>query len=597
MYRFLLCFALFFLSLQVHAQLQEALIKANELKDTAPQEAKQYAEKAEKLAKQVNNERGMADAYAVLGYIYALYLDRPDLAYEAHEKAYNLYQKLYKGGFLDKDTFYHFLNREAIPAYKAVKGVESHKKRYKKAVQHYETLNGKFLPELAALAKLMQQELEAKQKEVQAKEAKIQEANKNIKEKEIKIATTTEILEQKKLNEVTLINAKSQLENSLGDKEQEKLRLIDSLYDSQIRLNQQQLDATTKQAKADKAMLEADAKNLKLNAQAERQQSFILLMAIGGVLGLILFMVIAVALVQQQKTARKLSKQRDLLTEQNAEIKLQQEEIIAQSENIQQQNTILQQQTEEITAQRDNLEQQHMMLDKQRSEIEKQRDESNHLLLNILPEEVATELKLTGKATPHSYDMVTVMFTDFKGFTKIAERLTPEQIVTELDRCFLAFDEILERFDMEKIKTMGDGYMCAGGLPNANKTNPIDAVRAGLAMQDFMHKLKLEKEAKGEPVWELRLGIHTGAVVAGVVGKKKFAYDIWGDTVNVASRMESSGEAGKVNISGTTYEYIKSYFNCMHRGKIMAKNKGEIDMYFVESKSSLLQSVQNLINT
>jgi class 3 adenylate cyclase len=258
---------------------------------------------------------------------------------------------------------------------------------------------------------------------------------------------------------------------------------------------------------------------------------------------------------------------------------------------------MLQQQTEEIKAQRDNLEMQHHLLEKHKVEIEKQRDESNHLLLNILPEAVADELKTTGKATPQSYDMVTVMFTDFKGFTKIAEKLTPEQIVAELDRCFLAFDEILERFEMEKIKTIGDGYMCAGGLPISNKTNPIDAVRAGLAMQEFMYKLKVEKEAKGEPVWELRLGIHTGPVVAGVVGKKKFAYDIWGDTVNVASRMESSGETGKVNISGATYEYVKSYFNCTHRGKVMAKNKGEIDMYFVENKSSLFQSVQNLLAT
>jgi len=216
--------------------------------------------------------------------------------------------------------------------------------------------------------------------------------------------------------------------------------------------------------------------------------------------------------------------------------------------------------------------------------------------LNILPAEVAQELKAFGSAKPQHYEMVTVMFTDFKGFTKIAERLTPEQIVHELNRCFLAFDEILEKFDLEKIKTIGDGYMCAGGLPKDNKTNPIDAVRAALAMQQFMYNLKLEKEAKGEAIWELRLGIHTGPVVSGVIGKNKFAYDIWGDTVNVASRMESSGETGKVNISGTTYEYVKSYFNCIPRGKIMAKNKGEIDMYFVEGKSSLLQSVQNLIN-
>lgn len=599
MYRFFWCFCLFLIITNVQAQLQEALIKANELKNKSPQEAKEYAEQAEKLAKRVSNDRGLADAYAILGYLQAVHFDSPDLAYESHAKAYNLYKNLYNKGYLDKDDFYHFLNEVAIPTYKYVEGVDSRKKRYRKAVTHYKELNSKFALDLSALATLIRQDLEAKQREVKAKEAKIDEANKDIKEKDKKIATTTEILQQKRLNEVTLIEQTDKLKNSLGDKQQEALRLIDSLYDSQVMLNQQQLEAVeakAKQAEAEKATIEADSKTIKLQAASDRQQSFIIIMAVGGLLGVILLVVIVAAYLQQQKTARQLTKQRDLLTQQNAEIKQQQEEIVAQSENIQQQNTMLQQQTEEITAQRDNLAQQHLMLDKQRIEIEKQRDESEQLLLNILPEEVATELKSKGKATPQSYEMVTVMFTDFKGFTKIAEKLTPEQIVAELDRCFLAFDEILERFEMEKIKTMGDGYMCAGGLPVSNKTNPIDAVRAGLAMQEFMYKLKLEKEAKGEPVWELRLGVHTGPVVAGVVGKRKFAYDIWGDTVNVASRMESSGEAGKVNISGATYEYVKSYFNCMHRGKIMAKNKGEIDMYFVESKSSLLQSVQNLIN-
>jgi class 3 adenylate cyclase len=355
-------------------------------------------------------------------------------------------------------------------------------------------------------------------------------------------------------------------------------------------------EAKTKQAEAEKSKAVSEKASLQHKADLDRQRGFIILMLIGGGLGIGLFFVIAAALIQQRKAAAKIAKQRDLLSAKNIEITQQQEEILAQSENISQQNAQLQQQTEEITAQRDNLEKQHQLLEKQKFEIEKQRDESNQLLLNILPAEVADELKNTGKATPQSYDMVTVLFTDFKGFTKIAEKLTPEQIVTELDRCFLAFDEILEKYDLEKIKTMGDGYMCAGGLPIANKTNPIDAVRAGLAMLAFMEELKKEKEAKGEPIWELRLGIHTGPVVAGVVGKKKFVYDIWGDTVNVASRMESSGEAGKVNISEATYEYVKSYFNCVPRGKIMAKNKGEIEMYFVEGQSSLLQGVQNLIN-
>jgi len=214
--------------------------------------------------------------------------------------------------------------------------------------------------------------------------------------------------------------------------------------------------------------------------------------------------------------------------------------------------------------------------------IEDEKDLSDKLLLNILPEETAQELKVTGTSMPKQYEMVSVLFTDFKGFTKIAEKLTPFELVEELNQSFLAFDRIIDKYNLEKIKTIGDAYMCAGGIPVANKTNPLDIVRAGLEIREFMENLKKEREAKGEDYWELRIGIHTGPVVAGVVGKNKFAYDIWGDAVNTASRMESSGVPGKVNISGATYELIKDKFECSYRGKIQAKNKGEIDMYIVE---------------
>ena len=215
--------------------------------------------------------------------------------------------------------------------------------------------------------------------------------------------------------------------------------------------------------------------------------------------------------------------------------------------------------------------------------IEDEKDRSEKLLLNILPYETAEELKEKGSATPRQYDMVSVLFTDFKGFTNIAEKLSPEQLVEELNQCFLEFDRIIDKNNLEKIKTIGDSYMCAGGVPVANTSNPIDVVKAGLEIQEYMNQMKAERITKGLDYWELRVGIHTGKVIAGVVGKNKFAYDIWGDAVNVASRMESSGEPGMVNVSGDTYELVKDLFSFTYRGKVKAKNKGDIDMYFVES--------------
>ena len=220
---------------------------------------------------------------------------------------------------------------------------------------------------------------------------------------------------------------------------------------------------------------------------------------------------------------------------------------------------------------------------KQRNKIASAKKRSDELLLNILPEETAEELKATGTAKAKGFEMVTVLFTDFKNFTLASEILSPEELVEEINHCFSEFDRIISKYNIEKIKTIGDAYMCAGGLPVANTTNPVDVILAGLEMVDFIARNKADRESNGQPFFELRLGIHTGPVVAGIVGIKKFAYDIWGDTVNTASRMESSGEVGRVNISGTTYEIVKDNFNCIHRGKIEAKNKGQIDMYFVES--------------
>ncbi len=218
---------------------------------------------------------------------------------------------------------------------------------------------------------------------------------------------------------------------------------------------------------------------------------------------------------------------------------------------------------------------------RQRNKIKLGKKRSDELLLNILPEEVAEELKEKGSAEAKSFDEVTVMFTDFKGFTTIAEKLSAKELVAEIDYCFKGFDNIINKYGIEKIKTIGDSYMAASGLPIANKTHAKDMVSAALEIVKFMEEHKQQRAKEGKPVFEIRIGINSGHVVAGIVGVKKFAYDIWGDTVNLASRMESSGEPGKVNISGSTYELVKNDFACTHRGKIQAKNKGEVDMYFV----------------
>ena len=206
--------------------------------------------------------------------------------------------------------------------------------------------------------------------------------------------------------------------------------------------------------------------------------------------------------------------------------------------------------------------------------IFRERKKSEKLLLNILPIETARELKRNGKAKARHYESVTVMFTDFKGFTNIAEKLSAEELVSELDFLFKKFDEIISKYNIEKMKTIGDAYMCASGLPTPNSNHAENIVLAGIEIQNWM----ISQNNK----WQLRMGIHSGPVTAGVVGDKKFAYDIWGDTVNTASRMESSGEAGKINISGATYELVRDKFTCEFRGKILAKNKGEIEMYFLQ---------------
>jgi class 3 adenylate cyclase len=221
-------------------------------------------------------------------------------------------------------------------------------------------------------------------------------------------------------------------------------------------------------------------------------------------------------------------------------------------------------------------------VDERTVELRAEKERSDELLLNILPQETADELKEKGYASVQRYDRVSVLFTDFVGFTNITEGITHEELVSSLDEHFRMFDEVMDKYGIEKIKTIGDAYMAAGGIPTRTTTNPLAVVAAGLEMIATLEKLNQVKLLAGRKAWQLRLGIHTGSVISGVVGKNKFAFDIWGDAVNTAARMESSGEVMKVNVSGSTYELIKDYFECTARGKIKAKNKGEIEMYFVD---------------
>jgi adenylate cyclase len=214
--------------------------------------------------------------------------------------------------------------------------------------------------------------------------------------------------------------------------------------------------------------------------------------------------------------------------------------------------------------------------------LNQERRKSDQLLRNVLPESIALELKQTEKVQPVEYECASVLFTDFVGFTQIAESFTPQRVVAELDACFSKFDEIAKRHNLEKIKTIGDAYMAVGGVPVTNRTHAVDCVLAGLEIEQVISELREKAVAEDRPYWQIRVGIHSGELVAGVVGSEKFSYDVWGDTVNTASRCESSGEAGRVNISAATYELVKEFFDCKYRGKVSAKNKGEIEMYFVE---------------
>ncbi len=250
-------------------------------------------------------------------------------------------------------------------------------------------------------------------------------------------------------------------------------------------------------------------------------------------------------------------------------------EVVKRTRKISEQNKKIIEQNSQVEIQKEKIEQQKELIQAEKEKVE-------GILLNILPEGTAAELISKGKSKARYYKRVTVMFTDFVGFSKIAENLKPQDLVRQLDSYFTNFDKIISRFDLEKIKTIGDAYMCAGGVPIRNKSNAIEVVLAALAIQEFMLDYNSKLEEKGKESWNIRIGINTGEVTAGVIGQKRFAYDIWGSTVNQAQRMEMHGEPNTVNVSGNTYEIIAPYFLCNYRGKIQTKHNGTLDMYFVD---------------
>jgi len=237
----------------------------------------------------------------------------------------------------------------------------------------------------------------------------------------------------------------------------------------------------------------------------------------------------------------------------------------------------------------------HNLLGEQNEIIRVERDKSDKLLLNILPKEVADELKETGHSEAHQFENVSVLFTDFVNFTQVSEHLTPKELVAEIHTCFKTFDSIMEKYGLEKIKTIGDAYLAVSGLPTSDKRHAHRVVGAALEIRQFVEKHKLENISDNKEFLDIRIGIHSGPVVAGIVGVKKFAYDIWGDTVNTAARMEQSSEPGKITISETTHEFIKDSFTFEDRGKVEVKNKGPLHMYFVEGYKG--EKILELLNS
>jgi adenylate cyclase len=242
------------------------------------------------------------------------------------------------------------------------------------------------------------------------------------------------------------------------------------------------------------------------------------------------------------------------------------------------QKKLVQEQKSKLKAQSSDLE---LKISERTHDLQIEREKSDSLLLNILPKSVAEELKMKGAVHPKSFVSASILCTDFQGFTKAASLLNPNQLLEDLNECFTAFDEISEKYTMEKIKTIGDAYLCVGGIPSPNDSHPNDAVKAALAINNWVSDWNKQRTAAGKPTWNIRIGVHTGELIAGVIGKNKFQYDIWGESVNIAARMEKYCEIGEINISEDTYNLVKNDFDCSFREKVELKVHGKIGMYSV----------------
>jgi class 3 adenylate cyclase len=221
-------------------------------------------------------------------------------------------------------------------------------------------------------------------------------------------------------------------------------------------------------------------------------------------------------------------------------------------------------------------------LEDARESIAAEKARAEELLTNILPKSIADELRANGKVAPRHFPSATILFSDFRNFTTLAERAEPAMLIGLLDQYFGAFDEIVARHGLEKIKTIGDAYMAVAGVPNPSRLHTLDACMAALKMQDMVAQLKAQRDMARLPSLELRIGIHTGSVIAGVVGRHKFTYDLWGDSVNVAARLEANSEPGRINVSEQVYNHVKSLFDATARGSIEVKNKAPVAMYFLD---------------